>query len=457
MDTSTRPTVGASGAAGPGTPLPGPVVGAPRRAHRAVDEAMIGGIAAGLAEHLGLPVLWVRIGFLVSLALGGFGALVYAGLWFVLPAEQTTGPLPPGLEAATRQGRRTVARERRLLDYGPLVAVGAIAVGLLLLLADLTGTTLAVGPLLLAVAGVAVLWRQADEAQRQRWRDSSSAVNPVRALVGDGGWAAYARIVLGLLLVVAAIVLFSLRTGSVSVALNAGLAAALAMVGVAFVAGPWLLRLVADLGQEREARIRSEERADVAAHLHDSVLQTLALIQRSSADPATVSRLARAQERDLRAWLFEDPSDGATTVAAALRAAAAAVEDDHAHHGNQEVTVDVVCVGDAELDDDLQPLVLAAREAMANAARHSGAATVDVYAESTQAAVEVFVRDRGRGFDQETVASDRQGIRSSIIGRMQRHGGSAEVRTTPGSGTEVRLRMPRRVGEPRPTTSEESS
>lgn len=445
MDTSTRP---AAGMAAPGS-VPGPVLGEPRRAHRAVDEAMIGGIAAGLAEHLGLPVLWVRIGFLVSLALGGFGALVYAGLWFVLPAERTTAPLPPGLEAANRQGRRTVARERRLMDYGPLVAVGAIAVGLLLLLADLTGTTLAVFPLLLAVAGVALLWRQADEAQRQRWRDSHSAVNPARALVGDGGWAAYARIALGLLLLVSAIVLFSLRTGDLAVALNAGLAAALAMVGVAFIAGPWLLRLAADLGEEREARVRSEERADVAAHLHDSVLQTLALIQRSSGDAATVSRLARAQERDLRAWLFDDPTGGAATLGSALRNAAASVEDDHG------VAVDVVCVGDAEMDETLRTLVLAAREAMANAARHSGAGSVDVYAETTPAAVEVFVRDRGRGFDPATVAPDRQGLRSSIVGRMQRHGGSAEVRSSPGSGTEVRLRMPRPAGDPSQTTTEE--
>ena len=444
MNTSTRP-------AAPRTDVPGPVLVAPRRAHRAADDAMIGGIAAGLAEHLGLPVLWVRIGFLASLALGGFGALVYAGLWLVLPAERSSTPLPPGLEAATRQGRRMVSRERRLLDYGPLVAVGAIAVGLLLLLASATGTTLAIGPLLLAVAGVAVLWRQADEAQRQRWRDSRTAVNPVRALVGDGGWAAYARIAAGLLLLVSAIVLFSLRTGNLEVALNAGVAAALAMAGVAFIAGPWLLRLVADLGEEREARIRSEERADVAAHLHDSVLQTLALIQRSSNDPATVSRLARAQERDLRTWLFEDPTGGATTLAAALRAAAAAVEDDHGVH------VDVVCVGDPELEETLRPLVLAAREAMANAARHSGAGSVDVYAETTPAAVEVFVRDRGRGFDPATVGADRQGLRSSIIGRMERHGGTAEVRSTAGSGTEVRLRMPRPAGQPNPTSPEEHS
>jgi signal transduction histidine kinase len=149
-----------------------------------------------------------------------------------------------------------------------------------------------------------------------------------------------------------------------------------------------------------------------------------------------VSRLARAQERDLRAWLFDSPADGATTLAAALREAAAAVEDDHG------VPVEVVCVGDAPLTDDSRTIVLAAREAIANAARHSGAALVDVYAEATPAGIEVFVRDRGAGFDPEDIAADRQGIRSSILGRMDRHGGTATVRSTPGEGTEVRLFMP---------------
>jgi signal transduction histidine kinase len=201
-------------------------------------------------------------------------------------------------------------------------------------------------------------------------------------------------------------------------------------------AGPWLLRLSSDLSEEREARVRSEERADVAAHLHDSVLQTLALIQRSAGDPTTVSRLARAQERDLRSWLFDSAGDGPATLAAALRAAAAEVEDAHG------VPVEVVCVGDAPVAESDRPLVLAAREAMNNAAKHSGASTVDVYAEATASGVEIFVRDRGVGFDPDRMADDRHGVRSSIIGRMERHGGSASVRSVPGEGTEVRLSLP---------------
>ena len=339
-------------------------------------------------------------------------------------------PRPPGRASAAAAGKA------RLADYGPLVAVGAIAIGVLLAVTMATGQTLALGPLLLAGAGVALLWWQADEAQRQRWLDPSRRMGPIKGIVGGGGWRAYLRIGAGLLLLVGAITLFSLRSGSLSVALNVGLAAAFGIVGLGFMVGPWLFRLSADLSEEREARVRSEERADVAAHLHDSVLQTLALIQRSAGDATTVSRLARAQERDLRSWLFEDEGEGPATLAPALRAVAAEVEDAHG------IPVEVVCVGDMPITDDDRPLVLATREAITNAAKHSGASTVDVYAEATASGVEVFVRDRGTGFDPDRVADDRHGVRSSIIGRMQRHGGDASVRSTPGEGTEVRLSLP---------------
>jgi signal transduction histidine kinase/phage shock protein PspC (stress-responsive transcriptional regulator) len=413
----------------------------PRRAYRGTDDRWLGGVASGLAHHLGLPVLWVRMGFLVMVAFGGFGAVLYAGLWLFLPARRHTPTLAPGLDAATRQGKRPGRPQRRLADYGPLVAVGAIALGVLLAVIMATGQTLAVGPLLLGGGGVALLWWQADEAQRDRWDDPSHRMGPVRAVVGGGGWRAYLRIAAGLMLLIAAITLFSLRSGSLTVALNVGLAAAFGIVGLGFMVGPWLLRLSSDLSEEREARVRSEERADVAAHLHDSVLQTLALIQRSSGDPATVTRLARAQERDLRSWLFDSHSEGPDTIAAALRAVAAEVEDAHG------VPVEVVCVGDAPVSEEARSLVLAAREAMTNAAKHSGAGSVDVFAEATDSGVEIFVRDRGTGFDPDLVAEDRQGIRSSIVGRMERHGGRASVRSTPGEGTEVRLSLPHRSGD----------
>jgi signal transduction histidine kinase len=281
-----------------------------------------------------------------------------------------------------------------------------------------------------------VLWWQADEAQRERWRDTSSRVGPLGGILG-GGWSGWVRLVVGVALLVGAIMLFTLRNGSLTAFRDVGMAALLGVVGLGLIVGPWLVRLSADLGQERAERIRSQERADVAAHLHDSVLQTLALIQRSADDPATVARLARAQERDLRSWLYDSAATDTGSFAAALRAVAAEIEDDFG------VPVEVVCVGDLPSGAAVRPVVLAAREAMVNAAKHAGVDKVDTYAEVGEADVEVFVRDRGVGFDPATIAADRHGVRDSIVDRMQRHGGTAVVRSTPGEGTEVRLRLPR--------------
>jgi signal transduction histidine kinase len=214
----------------------------------------------------------------------------------------------------------------------------------------------------------------------------------------------------------------------------------LGIVGLALTVGPWVFRLAADLGDERAERVRSQERADVAAHLHDSVLQTLALIQKNSGDAATVARLARAQERDLRQWLFADEDAQSGSLSWALQGIAGEVEAEHT------VAVEVVTVGDADVDEALRPLVLATREAVSNAARHAGVGQVDVYAEVSPAAVEVFVKDRGAGFDLAQVPGDRQGVRGSIVDRMERHGGSAVVKSTPGVGTEVVLRMPLEEG-----------
>jgi signal transduction histidine kinase len=419
------------------TPLTDPRtdLGAPRKAYRNPDEAILGGVAAGLADHLGVPVLWVRVAFMVLAVMGGFGVMFYAGLWMVLPAQRHFDDQAPGLAAAERQGKRP-GRIRRLADLGPLVATGAIALGIAAFLALATGQGALFWPVLLAVAGVAVLWRQADEAQRERWLDSSGRINVVRAVVGVGGIASYLRLLLGGFLLVGAITLFSLGSGDWAAARNVGLAAILCFIGLGFIVGPWLFRLSSDLSEERAERIRSQERADVAAHLHDSVLQTLALIQKSAQDPATVARLARAQERDLRSWLFDSTGGDPTTFAAALRTIAGEVDDAYG------VPVEVVCVGDPSVSEQLRPIVLATREAVVNAARHSGAGKVDVYAEATPARVEVFVRDRGTGFDPDGVADDRHGLRDSILDRMQRHGGTAEIRSRPGEGTEVRLNLP---------------
>jgi signal transduction histidine kinase len=211
-----------------------------------------------------------------------------------------------------------------------------------------------------------------------------------------------------------------------------------AVVGIAIITGPWWMRLVAQLTEERTERIRSQERADLAAHLHDSVLQTLALIQRNADAPREVARLARGQERELRNLLYGDRS-ASGMLGEELRDIAAEVDDDYA------VAIDAVVVGDAPLTDDLAALTKAAREALVNAAKHSQTTAISLYAEVEPDAVHVFVKDRGVGFDPSDVATDRQGVRGSIEARMHRHGGTVEIISQPGEGTEVRLGMPRKV------------
>jgi len=214
------------------------------------------------------------------------------------------------------------------------------------------------------------------------------------------------------------------------------LAVVMTVIGLALLTGPWWIRMVSDLGEERSERIRSQERAELAAHLHDSVLQTLALIQRNATSPREVTRLARGQERELRTLLY-GARVASGPLSEALRSAAGEVEDSYA------IKVDVVVVGDALLTDRLGALVAACREALVNAAKHAGVDAVSLYAEVEDGACLCFVRDRGSGFDPAAVDPDRQGLRGSIIGRVERHGGQVSVRSSPGAGTEVEIRMPK--------------
>ena len=424
--------------ASPHRPLsPRPV----RRATRDSESPVAGGVSGGLALHFGVPVLWVRLAFVLLTALEGFGLMLYAGLWMFLPTDSHFSESAPGLDSATRTGKRP-RRASRLRDAGPAIAIGALLFGAVLAFEAAFGQGALFWPAVIAVAGVALLWRQADEAQRERWLDSSGGINPFRAVFGVGGWAAYFRVFAGLSLVVIALVMFAVWSGTFAFAGPVVVAGFLGVAGLGIVVGPWALRLVHDLGAERAERVRSQERADMAAHLHDSVLQTLALIQKNAGDAVSVARLARSQERDLRAWLFESVGTDAT-LAGELRAIAAVVEDTYS------VVVDVVAVGDVDMTEALKPITDAAREAVTNAAKHAEVPHIDVYAEVSPAAVDVFVRDRGTGFDPATIAGDRQGVRGSIIDRMTRHGGSGEVRSAPGDGTEVRLHLP--------LTSEETS
>jgi signal transduction histidine kinase len=235
-------------------------------------------------------------------------------------------------------------------------------------------------------------------------------------------------------LVIAAGFVFLQATGALGAARDVLLAVVAAVVVLGVIFAPWIVRLVRSLTHERAERIRSQERAEVAAHLHDSVLQTLAMVQRRAGDPGEVASLARRQERELRAWLAGRPAPGqAARLAPALEAAAAEVEESHG------VPVEVVVVGDRDLDARHDAVVAAAREAMTNAAKFGGGSPVDVYAESSGSRTQVFVRDRGPGFDPEAIPADRRGVRESIVGRMERHGGRARVTSAPGAGTEVEI------------------
>jgi signal transduction histidine kinase len=239
----------------------------------------------------------------------------------------------------------------------------------------------------------------------------------------------------GIALVLGAALLFLYANGALGQARDVVLAVVVAALALSLILAPFLLRLGRNLATERAERIRSQERAEVAAHLHDSVLQTLTLMQKRASDPREVATLARRQERELRAWLFDRPTRGnGDSLAAALESAAAEVEDAHG------VAIDVVAVGDRPLDEPATALIAATREALTNAAKFAAdAGPIAVYAEMEAGRAQVFVRDRGAGFDPEQVPADRRGLRESIIGRMERHGGTATVRSTPGAGTEVEL------------------
>lgn len=383
------------------------------------------GVAAGLAEHLRVSARWVRLAFLLLSLLNGFGIVLYAGLWMMLPVRPEPGEAP-GLSAARRQGRR-VRSLQQFVDRGPMVAVGAIVLGLLVLVALFTGHGLTTLPGLIALAGVGLLWWQLEDARSETEESSFRAALSSARVIGG---------VSLLVLAITSFVVLEVGFSSWTSVLTVSLAALLGLGALALIVGPWLRRLSNDLSDERAERARADERADVAAHLHDSVLQTLALIQKSAGDAQAVTRLARAQERDLRTWLFSQPTPEEGSVVAALRSACAEIED------SVGVPVEVVTVGDCPTTDQVRALVQAAREAVFNASTHSGAPRVDVYAEVTAAHVEVFVRDRGRGFDPESIAGDRHGVRESIVARMERHGGAVELTSESGVGTEVRLSMP---------------
>jgi phage shock protein PspC (stress-responsive transcriptional regulator) len=428
---------------------------------RRTDEHVVAGVCAGVARWLGVDPIVVRLAALILALANGVGVLAYVVAWVVLPeapAESTAGSPASRPRDRNRSGRRNAELA---------LAVGCITLGLLVLVRwsapffpDFVvwpGTLAAIGiGLVLARGGdngvdAATVRAPAPSAGRGEVRHDARprlAANPLEALRG-GRWF-WLRMLGGAILLVLGIAMFLATTEAFGAVGKVGIAVLATALGVVLVFGPWIVRLVGQLGDERRERIRSEERADMAAHLHDSVLQTLALIQRNPDASSEARSLARRQERELRAWLYDDRhrADGgaAGTLTLALDRLTDEVEADH-----PAVEVDVVLVGDCPLDSGVTALVKAVREAVVNAANHSGESVVSVYVEVDGGRVEAFVRDRGRGFDPAAVDDDRQGITRSIVGRMARHGGRARVLSAPGEGTEInvevaRVRAPEEAG-----------
>ncbi len=423
----------------------------------------VGGVCAGLAAHLGVPVGAVRLVLGLLALAGGAGLALYVFWWLTIPPGDPRTALDEQRPASlSRLAPRLQGRVSRLPVRD--VAIGVVLLGgAALLVALRTGVDVQVTwviPVLIALAGAALAWSQLDAAERGRLVSRAGGRTPAGVL----------RIAGGVVLVLVGIVLLVGQDARPSSIVRAAVASVAVLGGVAIVLAPWWLRLVRELGDERAARAREAERADIAAHLHDSVLQTLALIRARASDADTVARLARAQERELREWLYDDRPSPGTSLAAELRALVAEVEDERVGRRAEAigspgpvggagqadggaaagpVVVDLVVVGDCVPTQETAALLQATREALVNAVAH-GAPPYSVYLEVSDAAVEVFVRDRGNGFRMQDVAPDRFGVRESILGRVQRRGGTAEIISRPAWGTEVRLRVPRATGPAEP-------
>jgi phage shock protein PspC (stress-responsive transcriptional regulator)/signal transduction histidine kinase len=376
---------------------------------RSADDQVVAGVSGGLAAAIGIDAVLVRVAFIV-LAVSGPGLPLYLVAWVVMPGDgdgddETSSVGPEGVEV------------RKGVGLG-LIVLGAVMAARALGAAP---PDQIVWPVLLVGAGVGVVvWQIQPQLESTRW-DAP-------------------RIGVGVVVIGAGIAAFVAGNVSFSVVRNGLLATLLVVGGLGLILGPWIAVLIRDRREEEARRVHADARADMAAHLHDSVLQSLALIQRTD-DPRAMATLARQQERELRRWLYGDGSDpAAATLKSAVERVAAITEDRHG------VIVETVVVGDAALDGPTEALVAATGEAVTNAAKWSGCERVSVFVETEDDGIHSYVRDTGVGFDPETVAEDRLGVRESIHGRMERVGGMAEITTAAGEGTEVHLFVPSTEG-----------
>lgn len=391
------------------------------------------GVCKGVAMHLGISVVWVRLAFLALTFLYGAGPIAYVFLWIFMPTGDPAAvsrpipvqeaPLAPGNAPLTPtpdtdrisppESLNEAVRRAPKPALVALAGFALLAIGLLLVSSGTDSQI--VPPILLALAGIALSWMNFSTKGR-RLPFMLGGIALIFA-----GWALY----------VSNVTIINWGTSPRRIILS-GFIMILALVVAVM---PWANAMLQQLSQEQALKEREEERADMTAHLHDGVLQTLALVQLHSKEPNTVFTLARGQERELREWLYQERSTSDRSVGAGLKQIAAAVEDEHGK------PIEVVTVGDARPSAQTDALLDAARQALVNAATHGGE-PISLYCEASDTMVEVFVRDHGNGFDPDAVPPDRLGIRESIIGRIKRRGGTVEIVSRTGWGTEVRMHMP---------------
>ena len=379
--------------------------------------ALMGGVCAGIATHLGVNVWLVRAIFVGLLFLNGVGALAYALAIALIPAGN---PASSQLAAPTRlaaQLNQLQSKDGR--DQATTIFSGVVLLALAAILVAWSRGWLesnAYLPLLIIGCGAALAWSQAEEV-----------MHTPRSM------AAIARLAAGLALAVLGVLIWLSDHTDMSGMLIGAFAALVMLSVVALVLAPLWLGVIRQLSQTQAAQARASERADIAAHLHDSVLQTLTLLRAQADDPQRVAALALSQERELRAWLYGDNHPTNENLRSEVESVSREIEQLYG------VPVDSVIVGDTPATAKTRVLTSALREALANAVRH-GKPPISLYVEVSGQEVEAYVRDHGAGFELEAINPDRHGVRDSIIGRMQRHGGSATIRARE-PGTEVCLRL----------------
>ena len=416
------------------TSIPEPLLPARMPLTRPKRGRWLTGACKGIALHLGISVMWVRLAFIALTCLYGAGIIAYVFLWIFMPAGDPQAvasaehipveqaPLARGNQPTQAGVEDTAVSAESLseaIQRAPKPALVALAGFVLptigLLLVGTGADSQLIIPLLLGLAGIALAWM-------------NLSPNGTQLLSMLGG---IALIFIGWAIYVSNVTYVGWGTSPRRIMLSGFIMIACIVLAVM----PWANAMLQRLSREQALKEREEERADMTAHLHDGVLQTLALIQLHFEDPSTVFTLARGQERELREWLYQERSTSDRSVSAGLKQIAAEVEDEHGK------PIEVVTVGDAHPSAQTDALLDATRQALVNAVTH-GSEPVSLYCEATDTTVEVFVRDHGEGFDIDAIPPDRLGIRESIIGRIKRRGGTVEIVSRAGWGTEVRMHMP---------------